>query len=288
MYIDMFGKKRQKLCLHMHTTVSDGAVSPDEAAKIYKDAGYDAIAITDHWHRGEFGELEGIKIISGAEYNIGGNNTLDGVYHIVGIFTNQKPPIERGDGAQEIIDKIHSVGGLAILAHPAWSLNTPEMILQLRDIDATEIYNSVSNIGESFRADSSVIVDMLAVRGRVYPLLATDDTHAYNGADTCLSYIMVESDDCDYESLKSAIAEGRFYATQGPEIHLERDGDILRVMCSPVEHIYFASGTAWCHRSEHGEGLTYAEYTPNETDRFVRAFVVDADGRSAWSNIVLL
>ena len=34
--------------LHMHTTVSDGALDPVEAINIYREAGYDFIAITDH------------------------------------------------------------------------------------------------------------------------------------------------------------------------------------------------------------------------------------------------
>ena len=34
--------------LHTHTTLSDGAVAPDESIKRYKNAGYDFLAITDH------------------------------------------------------------------------------------------------------------------------------------------------------------------------------------------------------------------------------------------------
>ena len=34
--------------LHMHTTVSDGELDPVEAISVYREAGYDFIAITDH------------------------------------------------------------------------------------------------------------------------------------------------------------------------------------------------------------------------------------------------
>ena len=34
--------------LHTHTSFSDGALSPGEAAEIYTDLGYDFLAITDH------------------------------------------------------------------------------------------------------------------------------------------------------------------------------------------------------------------------------------------------
>ena len=46
---DMFGVSRLKVNLHMHTTLSDGSKTPEEAAEIYKKAGYDVVAITDHW-----------------------------------------------------------------------------------------------------------------------------------------------------------------------------------------------------------------------------------------------
>ena len=290
MYIDKFGKTRQKLGLHIHTTLSDGRKTPEEVVAIYKAAGYDAIALTDHWCYGESGEVDGVKIISGAEYNLDGiDGVVSGTYHILGLFMNEKPEgIKNDDLPQKVIDELRRVGALVVLAHPAWSLNMPENIIKLQGIDATEIYNTVSAVGQSFRPDSSLIVDVLAGMGRDYPLLAADDSHAYAGEDACISYIMVESESTDDKELKNAILEKKFYATQGPEIHLTRAGDKFRVDCSPVEKIYFVSNTAWCYRAFKGEGITFAEYTPVSTDTFVRAFVVDAEGKMAWSNIVML
>ena len=288
MYIDKFGKKRQKIGLHIHTSLSDGRKTPEEVVAIYKAAGYDAIALTDHWYYGESGEMDGMKIISGAEYNVGSNDTVKGTYHILGLFMEGKPDVTKETPPQRIIDVLHELGGLAVLTHPAWSLNTPEKIMALEGIDATEIYNTVSAVEQSFRADSSLIIDMIAGLGRDYPLLATDDSHYYKGEDNCVSYIMVESESTDDKELKKAILEKKFYATQGPEIHLTRVGDKFRVDCSPVQKICFASNTAWCPRIFRGEGITSAEYTPVAADRFVRAFVIDSEGRTAWSNIEML
>ena len=53
----------------MHTTISDGRRSLEEALRIYRDAGYDAVAVTDHWIYGAGGSFEGMTILSGAEYN---------------------------------------------------------------------------------------------------------------------------------------------------------------------------------------------------------------------------
>ena len=63
MFTDLTGKKRLKLGLHTHTTLSDGSKTPAEVAAIYKAAGYDAIALTDHWVYGEGGEIGGLTIL---------------------------------------------------------------------------------------------------------------------------------------------------------------------------------------------------------------------------------
>lgn len=288
MFKDIFGKTRQKLGLHIHTTLSDGKYAPDVTAKIYKEAGYDAIALTDHWYFGEAKELGGLPIISGCEYNIGFVDCNEGVYHILALFCESEPKgIEKTDSPQAIIDKIHEVGGLCVLAHPAWSLNTPEMIKTLRGVDATEIYNAVSGINFSRRADSSLIVDMLAMQGYFYPLLATDDCHYYEEGDCTNSYIMVECESLGREELMQAIREKKFYATQGPEIHLTRVGDAFRVDCSEVCEIVFMSNASFSHRTFVGEALTSAEYKPRHPhETYIRAYVVDKNGKYAWTNCV--
>ena len=92
MYVDMLGKTRLKLGLHTHTTLSDGRATPEEAARIYRDEGYDAIAITDHWRYGEEHEIEGLRILSGCEYDIGGHDGSHAV-HIVGVGMTSDPQI---------------------------------------------------------------------------------------------------------------------------------------------------------------------------------------------------
>lgn len=312
MYTDIHGKRRLKIGLHTHTTRSDGHKTPEEAVAIYTALGYDAIALTDHWlYTPQDMDREGLKILSGCEYNIGGNNGPDGVYHIVGACMNHDPMIDKeamnrpsvpsAERAREIIKAIRSAGGIAILAHPAWSLNTPEQIMAVGDFDALEIYNSVSEAGMSDRPYSGLLVDMIAGMGCCIagmgccpPLLATDDTHYYTGEEG-RGFIMVEADAVEaagggMAGLAQAICDGRFYASQGPEIHLERvDDKTLRLTCSPCEKIVFLSNIVWTQgRVTKGERLTEATYTLNPGDTFVRAEITDKDGRCAWSHIITL
>lgn len=287
---DMFGNERYKVGLHIHTTCSDGHVSPEDAAKIYRSAGFDAIALTDHWYFTEGGELDGMPIISGCEYNLGATDTIDGVMHIVGFGMEYDPKIVRATATrQEVIDKINASGGLAVLAHPAWSLNKPSDATELSGFAATEIYNSVSNAHQSSRPYSGAFVDLLANEGVAYPLIATDDAHYYDGSDETLSYIMVKADSPDTKELLRAIKAGDFYATQGPELHVRHDGNRMIVDCSSCVMIDFLSNSAWADgRITRGSDLTHAEYEIKPWEKWVRVEVHDADGKSAWSNVFMI
>lgn len=285
---DMFGNTRYKVALHMHTTLSDGALSPEDAAKRYKKDGFDVIALTDHWVYGESGELAGVKVFSGCEYNLGKVDTSVDVMHIVGVGMTRKPELDKDTcSRQDVIDAIKECGGIAILAHPAWSLNTPEHALELTGFDATEIYNTVSDVGQSDRPYSGYFVDLLANRGVAYPLVATDDTHMYNGEDDCVSYIMVKAESDSREDILDAIRRGDFYASQGPELHVRREGNRIIVDCSECVKIDFYSNSAWCYdKIRRGESLTHAEYKLRDFEKWVRVEVKDKNGKFAWSSVI--
>ena len=290
MYTDKNGNTWYKIGLHTHTTLSDGHKTPEEMAKIYKNAGYDAVAITDHWKYFEETEIGGLKIIPGCEYNIGGGDTSEFVMHIVGIGMESKPQLDRETAtAQEIIDAINSCGGMAVLAHPAWSLNTKDQIKALTGFSMLEIYNSVSDAHESYRPYSGYIVDALANDGVVFPLTATDDVHYYDGTDETKAFIMVKAKDCSVKSIANAIECKDFYATQGPELYVKKDGDKIIASCSGCSVIKFISNAAWAkNRVIRGENLKLAEYTPVDFEKWVRVEATDKDGNTAWSNIIVL
>lgn len=305
MFTDITGKKRLKAGLHTHTRRSDGRKTPEEAIAWYAEAGYDILALTDHWVYGEPQKYGSLKVISGCEYNIEYFNPkyeVNETFHIVGFGMERDPEIpksitdehdpQKNDinaRARSIVAGIRSAGGIAVLAHPAWSLNTPDQIIAAGDFDALEIYNSVSECGMSDRPYSGLLVDMLATKGVDYPLLATDDTHYYDG-DEFRGIVMVEADAVEELGFAGAIREHRFYATQGPEIHLDRISDTeIRLRCTPVTRIVFHSNLAWTSgRVIRGDGLTEAVYTIKKEryEKYVRAEVTDAQGLMAWSNII--
>ena len=287
MYKDMLGNTRYKIGLHIHTNVSDGRVTPKECAEIYKNAGFDAIAITDHWKYGFEQELEGLKIFSGCEYNLGGSDTSVDVIHIVGVGMDKDPEIVReGATRQGVIDAIRQSGGMAIFAHPAWSLNTTEHARALEGFGALEIYNSVSDVGQSNRPYSGYIVDILANEGLTYPLIATDDAHYYAGEDEAKAFIMVKADSLEKNDILKAIKNCDFYATQGPELHVRLAGDTVIADCSECATLAFMTNCAWAPDRMQRGNITHAEYKLKAIDKWVRVEVKDKNGLYAWSNII--
>lgn len=285
MYTDTSGRKWYKGNLHLHTTLSDGRLDPSEAFRLYRDHGYDFIARTDHWVWGAQDSFEGMTILSGCEYNIDGN-VRDGVYHMLAVGMETDPGISRDRAdPRSVVEAVHAAGGVCGLAHPAWSLNTPEMIADLSGADFTEIYNSVSAPPRNCRPYSGYVLDLAAVQGCMLPLAATDDTHFYiEGYDACVSFIYLQADSCEPGDLVDALRNGRFYASQGPRLDWRREGDRLIFDMSPVREIAWFNDRPWMDgRTVAGGEITHAEYTFHPKDSFVRAEIRDAEGRYAWS-----
>lgn len=274
--------------LHTHTTQSDGHKTPEESMAAYRDAGYDFLALTDHRKVTSVAHApEGLVAIPGIELDYVLSNQW---VHLLGLGVSQEIEqrcMPRGT-VQEGIDLIHACGGLAVLNHPAWSLNTPELIASLRGLAAAEVWNSVSTLPyNADRADSSSLLDVAASQGAVLPLMANDDTHYYE-QEFAKGWNMVQAKEKSMAGILEALAAGRYYATQGPAFHqVEITGRMVRVSCSPVESIVFCSNVPWTpNRSQVGHALTEATYELTDRESFIRVQLTDAQGHHAWSNPV--
>lgn len=285
--------------LHMHTTRSDGALSPEDAILQYRMAGYDFVALTDHrkpckeQHLPAEGELPPFLVLPGVEWDTG-NNYPGGekVFHILGIgmerddvrpaYTGiQTPPPE------EIVKAIREAGGLAFLAHPSWSVMDPEDIHRVKGVCGVEIYNTISGTPWNVRrADSSQYFDIWGASGILPRAIATDDAHQYNG-DQCVSFIYVNAKDLTTESIKRSLAMGNFYASQGPkftEVLLdEENGTIDLTVSKDVRMVLIYNNYSWSrdhvsYPDENGHVTFHRE----RQETFVRVEAIDDRGRMAW------
>ncbi len=292
MYRDSKGASWLRGGLHIHTKQSDGKLAPKKVMDLYCNAGYDFISLTDHWVFNYESNYRGMAVLGGAEYDVG-RETGGGIYHILSIGSKYQPALIREivnqptakERAQFVIDAINKAEGAAVLAHPLWSLNRPEDIMTLKNLSMVEIFNAVSGHPWGNRADSSPILDLMAVSGFTLPVAATDDTHYYEGEE-CSSFVYVKSEDTDRQNILKAVKEGNVYASRGPTLDIERAGNELIIKTSPVYKVMIQTGIVWIPdrvKISNNKPITEVVYKIRENDLFVRVEVWDADGKQAWS-----
>ena len=127
-----------KIDIHTHSSYSDGANTPGEMVRYAKKIGLDGIAITDH------------NVIDGAiralRYNSEDFTVIPGIEvsskegHILGLGITEL--IERAIPAEEVVERIHELGGIAIAAHPydRFRSGVGDLIYKI-DFDAIEVIN---------------------------------------------------------------------------------------------------------------------------------------------------
>lgn len=250
--------------LHAHTTNSDGAMPPEKLVAHYDYAGWDFLALTDHWRVSEVANLAAfphITVLRGIEVNTPNGSTSAGTnVHLVGV--NVQEPIERRDDfdgftgpatVQWYVDAIREQGGEAIVAHPYWSGLTLRDFEGLRNVLAIEVFNTDTEVHIG-RGVSKMLWDDLLSHRIPLPAVGVDDCHR-PGQDSLRGWTMVRAADRSPESLLAALRAGHYYASSGPEIYdvrLEIDepgsgalpaGRVL-VECSPARSITLvANGT---------------------------------------------
>ena len=295
------GNKMLKGGLHCHTTRSDGKGTPEDVIRLHVQNGYDFLALTDHrfYNYENFAPETDIVIVPGMELD--GNLPDRGVhcYHTVCIG----PAKDKGNGFnqdqrfdslkvtsqeeyQPLLDMVHENGNMTIYCHPEWS-NTPSHEFdRLKGNIAMEIWNSGCVIENEEDADAACWDDLLRHGQRIWGV-ATDDGHAMS--HHCVGWVRVNAER-NLESILTALKDGAFYASTGPEIYdfYVEDGKAV-VKCSPVDRVRFHYGFAPTRiKDGNGELIEGAEFAVPEYYTYIRASVIDEEGRKAWTNPIFL
>lgn len=280
--------------LHMHSTMSDGRVTPEAACHFYQENGYDFVALTDHFlpqYRFPITDTrpyrtDSFTTIIGAELHTG-LTSMGEMWHLLAIglpFDFAQPtPNETGP---ELAQRAMTAGAYVVVAHPAWYSLPESDVIALGDVHAIEIINGISR-DHSDKIDSVYMLDVMIGRGRRYHALATDDSHFHDKhQDTLLGWVMVKSESLDPDALLAALKRGEFYSSEGPLIH---DVEVLpnnsvKVRCSPCNHV-FVSGKGSKAAYHHGNGIREITLPLKEWNaNYCRVSVRDRYGRRAWTN----
>lgn len=283
--------------LHCHSDVSDGRTRPAAVVAAYQTAGYDFIALSDH-----FEPQYGWPVVDTTRYRDDRFTTLLGAElsseaswdsrHVhwvsaVGLPLDFPPPTG-GETKAEVIRRARLAGAFLVLLHPGLNHLPMDVALKADTIDAVEIYNHSMATLWPDGADGRYVLDGLLEHGRRVLVNAGDDAHSDHPWDKFGGWVMVKAPALDPDLLLAALKRGDSYATQGPQLHEMTIADgRLTVRCSPSRVIVLAgSAVRWrATRSLHGEGITHATFQLEPfSSSWCRVTVLDADGRRAWSN----
>lgn len=290
--------------LHTHSTLSDGALPPDEVCRRYRAEGYDFMALTDHFI-GAYGypiadtvpfRTNSFTTILGAELHSGAMANGD-LWHLlaVGLPAGFTPPHAPGfhpvagqESAPDIARRARAAGAFVAIAHPQWSGLTQDDARGIDAAHAVEVYNHGCATGCD-RGDGFHMLDLLLSEGRALTAIATDDAH-FSEPDHFGGWVMVKADENDPEALLDALKAGAFYSTQGPEIRgIELGRDTLTVRSTAAAAV-MVQGHGSAAAAVHGASMTEASVALDRFHRspWIRVTVVDRAGRRAWSNPIWL
>jgi len=273
--------------LHTHTTVSDGALSPQETIRIYAEGDYDFLALTDHRVVVNYDALDphGMTLISGCELD-GGRGELGQDLHVVALGLDTVPQLPDSSDFAEMVAAISGECELCFVAHPFWSLIATSELLGLKGHVGVEVYNATCQ-HNCARGAGEIVWDILLAHGQRLWGFAVDDAHL--SEDYCQAWVWVRSVENSVAAILEALKEGHFYASNGPRIYdVVVEAEEVWVHCSPCRQIAVVEATP-------GGGYTtdrLAAQPPFEEIRLphhlaarpFRVEVVDDQGHKAWTN----
>ena len=271
----------RKVQLHCHTTASDGSFSPAELLRMYKDAGYAFVFITDHNRvtRCDIHDDETFLALPGTEDTVSRLRPLGP--HLLRLFV--AGPL-RGGGVQGFIDQTAAADGLCGLCHPSWTGNLwtgawPRSAVQsLRGYHFVEIRNPHS------RQEADVLRWEAALRRRVPPVwgVAVDDCH--RRAQFNRGWIAARVPRVSAGDLRDALRRGAFYASTGPSAEFDVTGTVITARFEEPLATRFVDAQGRVRQARQG---TVAEYDVHGDEQFVRVEAVRG-GYRIWSQPFLI
>jgi hypothetical protein len=217
--------------------------------------------------------------------------------------------ITMSEGYARNIAAIRAVGAVPQINHPnfRWSVRLDDL-LAIPDSTLMEIANAHADVNNQGGVDldgrvvpsAEALWDSLLTRGKVVFAIGDDDAHSFKPQDNDVydltrpgrSWIMVRADTLTAPAILSAIRRGDFYASTGVTV---RD---LTIGPTELRLVMELKGTADQRYTTEFVGRggrvlatvrgQEAVYKIRGDEGYVRARVVDSNGRRAWTQAVFI
>jgi hypothetical protein len=293
---------------HTHTLNSDGDSTPDEVVRWYREHGYHFVVLTDH---NFLTQVDGLNALHGADERflvIKGEEVTDRFdnkpLHINGLDVQQRVGAQGGSSVVDVlnrnVDAIRRARGIPHINHPnfGWAITRDEL-MQVRNTRLFEVYNGhplVNNLGGGGVPGLEEVWDAILSSGQLLYGIAVDDAHTFKQPGNPdvpgpgRGWIVVRAPRLDARTMLEAIERGEFYASTGvtlDDVQLGTERVSVTVKPSNVSKYriqFIGKGGRVLH-----EALTpTASYTIQGNEGYVRARVLESNGRMAWIQPVMV
>lgn len=275
MFVDILG--RAKLKIGINIACSDCEENKLELASLYASEGYDALCMPLIYKYTPECEIAGLKILSSVAYIFGEDCEQGKKISVIGIGMTSDPDIPDDwrhmvktslQKAGEAIRQINRHGGISVVILEDCHTFEKEDLIKLCDADLIEA-SSMSH--EIFSA--------LTTKDK-YPSVILIDT------DRPGSSIVIDANDFSSHSIVLSIRAGRFFSTEGPELHLSQiSPERVIINCSAAKRVaYYTSSTSPSVEVLEGDDYIVPEYAIKENDTFIMASIFDSDRKRAFSS----
>ncbi|HVR44548.1 MAG TPA: CehA/McbA family metallohydrolase [Thermoanaerobaculia bacterium] len=293
---------------HTHTLNSDGDSTPDEVVRWYREHRYHFLVLTDH---NFLTPVDGLNAVHGAEEKflvIPGEEVTDHFgskpIHVNGLDLDHHVEPQGGesvaDTIQRNVDAIRAADGVPHINHPnfGWAI-TEDDLRRVRRTKLFEIFNGhplVNNQGGGGRPGLEQVWDALLTGGMLLYGIAVDDAHHFkrpgdpNASGPGRGWIVVRAAELSVPAILGAIEAGAFYASTGVELErVDSRADALEIAIrSSGDTAFTTTFIGSGGRTLLATGSNPASYRIRGDEGYVRAKVVDSNGRAAWVQPVLV
>lgn len=275
--------------LHTHTAMSDGDSPPEEMARWYRDHGYQFLVITDHDKITSIAAPEGLVLIPGEEVT---DRLPKKPLHVNAIGLTRVVTPQGGKTPVEVlqrnIDAVRAAGGIPLVNHPnfGWAFGAKEL-LELRGVTLLEIASGHPYVNAQGPPSAESMWDELLTAGKRVWGVAVDDSHHLKrpwDTDVALpgkAWVVVRAEKADAKSILDALERGEFYASTGVELE-DFDAASVKVKEQNGAHYRIQFIGARGRVLQETLGAT-ASYKVRGDEGYVRAKVIDSNGRMAWT-----